>query len=187
MTDLVVSELRPTQEEGFLTKEEEAVLRKMKNKKLVFLFTTYLTLTGIIIYAWIYGVQRSYRWGPDEVARAKKLAPFLMSFLFLLLTIYFYYYFKNSIHPLIKDLKSGLKKNHYFIPGKYMPPFVAEYYLKTPLSKIPLIKVDKDFYAAIQADSTACISYAPYSKFVLSVEVDREKINFNYSVAMDDI
>jgi hypothetical protein len=187
MSNLVISELRPMQEEDIFTKEEEDVLREMKNKKLALLLTTYISLVAVLIYGGIEGVLRSYRWGPDEVARAKKLAPYLIIFCFLLLTVYFFNYFRKSIQPLMKDLKAGYKKNQFFIPGKYMPPFVPEYYVKTPLAKTPLIRIDKELYDCIHTGSTACISYAPYSKFVLSIEVDRKKINFNYSISMDDI
>lgn len=187
MSEIVSSQLRPVEEQDYLVKDEADVLTKIRNRKLVFILGTYGSLVGVLIYAWIDGFFRSFRWGPDAVKRYEHVAPYLIIFSFVILTIYFIHYYFNSVHPLIKDLKSGMKRIQFFVPGKYQTPFVAEYYLKTPLKKVPLIKIDKDFYDRIHTGSVACICFAPHSKFVLSIEVDRAKVNFNYSVAMDDI
>jgi hypothetical protein len=186
--DTFSSRFDQAKEQQNLEKEEILILKKLRNKKLLFLISAYGALLYVFIDAWTYMWGDYPYWGLDILIRFR--VPFLswfMVFLYLMATIFFTRYYFQSVHPLIKDIKLGRKDVILFQPGKYQAPFFAEYYLKTPFQKEPLIRIEKDFYDSIHDNSTGTINVSPFAKFVFSVQVDDKKIKFNYSNIIGDI
>ncbi|MER3497854.1 MAG: hypothetical protein C4308_04080 [Chitinophagaceae bacterium] len=118
--------------------------------------------------------------------RYQELAPYFYTFCFLLATGYFTRYFLKSVYPLVK-VKRKEKENYFFKPCKYKAPFIEDYYLKTTLNNMPLIHVERGFYEIIDDNSIAALYYSEHAKFILSVVVDHKRIDFNYSLVLDDL
>ena len=183
----LASSISATREQLDFTSEEQNILWRLRNRKLFFLVGTYLALSYVFIDGWTRVYPGTYFEAVKELFRFRIYPTWFLLALFIILTVYFTSYFLKSVYPLIKDLKAGKKQVIYFIPGKYQTPFFAEYYLKTPSQKTPLIRINKEMYDSIQSDSTACISMSLYSRFVFSIEVNGIKEKFNYSTAIDDL
>jgi hypothetical protein len=187
MLNLNSSEFNPAIEQQELTSEERNILWNLRNKKLFFLLGAYFSLSYVLVDAWTRVYPGTYIEAVKELFRFRIYPVWFLLFLFILLTILFTRYFLKSVYPLFKDLKAGKKQIIFFVPGKYQTPFFAEYYLKTPSQKTPLIRINKNLYDTIQNDSSAHINVSLYSRFVFSIEVNGIKEKFNYSTAIDDI
>ncbi|MDP4261899.1 MAG: hypothetical protein Q8941_05155 [Bacteroidota bacterium] len=187
MHDIISSEISPASEQQELTGEEKSILWNLRNKKLIFFIPSYLSLSYVFVEGWARVYPGTYWEAVKELFRFRIYPTWYLLFLFLILTIFFARYYLKSIHPLFKDLKAGKKQIIFFVPGKYQTPFFAEYYLKTPSQKTPLLRIDKDLYDTIQSNSAACIKISLYAKFVFSIEVNGIKEEFNYSTSFDDI
>lgn len=164
-----------------MTEEERSILVKIRNKKFRYIISTYATLTGVLLFAFIRSWSRSDRWGQDEVERFAIIAPYFYAGMFLLLTIFFSNYYLKLVHPFVKDIKKGMKEAVLFNPGKYQTPFFNEYFLVTPIKSRQRIKVSKEFFDAIQPDTPAFINKAVYSGFIFSIHIGSEAMFFNES------
>jgi hypothetical protein len=161
------------------TGEERRILTAMRNKKLIFYGGAYTTFTGILIYAWFYGNMRSYRFGEDEVERYSYVAPILISFFFIVLTIYFLRLYLQNLHPLLKDLKAGEKELIFFQPAPYKTPFFEQYYISNVPYRKKMLQVDKGFYELAIQGEQGRISIAPHSRFVFILKIGDLKIEFS--------
>ncbi len=179
MNRLSPNNIRLTGEKGFLTTEERIILEKIRNKKLLFIASTYGTLVVVLIIGWIKGWLESTHRGEEETNRFSIIAPFLIAFFFIMLTGYFIKYYIKAVHPFVLDLKRGNKELVYFTPEKYKTPFFAEYFLKTELKKKKLVRISLEMYDSIQYQSSACIYLAPVSQFVFKIVVDDKSISFS--------
>lgn len=176
----IQSELKP------LNSEEKNILRKIRQKKSKFFFSTLAGFILLIPIGYLYSITtrhvgyRSY-WELSENTRLmmRRLAPYFYSFLFLLMSGYFTYYYYTLLYPITKDLKQGMKEILYYDPGKYKTPFFEEFYIVTPLLKKTRVKIAREFYNKIEENSLAAISYSVHSHFIFSIELDDQKITFN--------
>lgn len=187
MYDVVVAEKTPILKPFTLTEDEKKILKKIRDKKLFYILSSYFALTGILLFAIIESWGKSYRYGEDEVSRFKAIAPYFYSFLFIILTAYFGNYYFKLVHPFVKDVKKGLKEVIFFQPEKFQTPFFEEYYLVTPIKGKPRIKINKELFEAIQIETTAFVSLALYSRFMFSIDINGRKMEFNDSNVRIDI
>ena len=176
-----------TREQLNFTSDEQNILWRLRNRKLLFLSGAYLSLSWVLIDVWSRVYAGNYWEAIKELFRFRIYPIWYLWGLFIILTIYFTRYFLKSVYPLIKDLKAGKKLVIYFVPGRYQTPFFAEYYLQTPSQRTPLVRISKEVYDSIRVDTTASISVSPYSRFVFSIEVNGIKQKFNFSTEIDDL
>lgn len=174
------------QEQKPLTKEEKRILTKIRDKKLLFIGSSYATMVALLVF-----VLLKY-WGDSSLYETEKqklfrtVLPWFMLFLFTILTIYFINYYLKSVHPLVKDLKGGVKELLYFPAQGYKTPFFDGYYLDTPSRKNARIRVSKDFYQLITPNTKVCMSLSLHSRFVFYVEMEGRRIEFNEKNARVD-
>ena len=79
-----------------------------------------------------------------------------------------------------------MKEAILFNPGKYQTPFFEEYFLVTPIKNRQRIKVGKEFFDAIQANTPAFINRAVYSGFIFSIQINGESMSFDESNTIID-
>ena len=176
-----------------LTVAEKNILIKIRDKKIRLLATTYATLLAILIFAWVEGPSRGSRWGrrssitEEDINRFRIVAPIVIAFFFIILTIYFINYYLKTLHPYIKDIKAGIKELLYYEPESYKTPFFETYYIKTISKKRAMVRVTKELYDAIQPGCRACISLSPSARFVFSISVDEKIMEFNEKNSILDL
>ena len=173
--DLVLnSELRP------LTEGEKNTLVFIRNKKLFYIFSTYVAFIGVLIYAWFDAKARwMNEYDEDEQARFFLLAPYAFAIIYAGITAFFLNYYFKLVHPYVKDIRKNIKELVYFRPEKYQTPLFAEYYILTPANKKPTVKINKEIFDEIDPNSSATLSLGKYSRFIFEIEVDGKKIKFN--------
>ena len=166
-----------------LTWEEKDILMKIKNRKRRFFISTLVGFLILIPIGWYLSIDRQYvglwRQNEESIHRMNKMTPYFYFFVLLLITGYFINYYFRLLHPLVKDLKKGVKEILYYDPGKYQTPFFAEYYIITPLKKKNRVKISKEFFDEIQPGAAATISYSIYSYFIFSIDINGKEIKFN--------
>ncbi len=162
-----------------LTPEEKRILKKISDKKLLFIAGSYVAFLAILVLAWIEKWFDSVGHGEEDTARFKLVAPYVFSFFFILLTVYFVNYYRKSVRPFIIDLKEGFKELLYFPAESYKTPFFNAYYIKTPSKKNAMIRVSKEMYDSIQPGVKGCLCLSPRARFVFSIDVAGKKVEFN--------
>lgn len=167
------------QEEKTLSVNEEVILQRIWKKKILFIGATYLAFVVVLVVAWVYGPEIAARNEYEERLRYEKLAPPLIIFFFVLLTVYFIRYYLRSAHPFWKDVKKGVKELIYFEPKPYKTPFFDRYYIQTISKKRAMVQISKEMYDAILPGAKACIALSPYARFVFSIHVDDKTMLFN--------
>ena len=174
------------QEQKSMSPGEIRILQMIRNKKLLFIVSSYCTFLAILALGWLYGGGRSARWGEEEVRRYRYVAPIVIAFFFIVLTIYFVNYYLKSLYPYIKDIKRGVKELLYFEPDSYKTPFFDTYYIRTVSKKNSLVRISKELYDAIQPGCKACMAISPAARFVFSIDVNGKKMEFNEKNALID-
>src|SRR5215213_3533041 len=86
-------------EKKMMTTEEKRILRVLRNRRFFFAASTYCTLSAVLIVAWIQGWAKSTKYGEEEVQRYTFIAPIVISFCFVMLTIFFSHYFYKTVFP----------------------------------------------------------------------------------------
>jgi hypothetical protein len=160
-----------------LSNGEKYILQTIRNRKLIFLLGAYVGIVGAVaqvIYNQISGLTFRFQliWFINS--------PYvLITFLLLVLTIFFIKYYFEAVHPFMKDLAKGKKEIISYKAEKYKTPYFEEFYLQTPLKKRPLIKINRELYDAIDDNCPAHISVAPFCRFVFSIDIRGHKLQFN--------
>src|SRR5689334_25253225 len=103
MPDLTPS-FNTTREQLELTSEERNILWRLRNKKLIFCAGAYLSLSYVLVEAWVRVYPGTYMEAVKELFRFRIYLTWFLLFLFLLSTGYFTWYFSKSVYPLFKDL-----------------------------------------------------------------------------------
>jgi hypothetical protein len=179
MDTLTTHDFKPTIEYIPLTREEIFTLKVARNKKLLYILSTYGMLSIVLVFAMIRGWGRAARYGEDELARVNKIGPYFFAFIFLLLTYYFIRYYFQSVHPYVKDLKEKQKKTIFFQPLRYKTPAFEEFFFTTPLEKKQLVRVSRADYEEFIAGDTFCFDTAPYSGYIFRLLKNEQKIEFS--------
>lgn len=179
-------------EQKSLTANERKSLISIRNKKGLYIGSTYLLLSGLLIFAWVNGPysggrRSKHQITQEDIDRYNVVAPIVISFLLLLLTIYFFNYYRKTLHTYIKDIKGNIKVLYYFEPESYKTPFFDTYYIKTISRKRPMVRITKELYDAIQPGCKACISMSPFARFVFTIEVEDKKMEFNEKNSILDL
>ena len=122
----------------------------------------------------------------EKLERYLYVAPIVVGFLFLVLTIYFIRYYLQTVHPYRQDLKNGMKELVYFIPEPYKTPFFETFYIRTISEQRPLVRISPELYQQVQPGSEAIMGIAPRSHFVFYIAVGNEVLEFDHRSASLD-
>jgi hypothetical protein len=179
MNSITTHGFKPTIEYIPLTGKEISVLKTTKNKKLLYILSTYGSLTIILIFAMIRGWHRSAVYSEDALARVNKIGPYFFAFFFVLLTAYFIRYYFQSVHPYIKDLREKQKKTIFFQPLRYKTPAFEEFFLTTPLEKKALVRITRYDYEEFINGDTLCFDTAPHSGYIFRLLKNEKEIKFS--------
>ena len=170
-----------------LSQRERNILKRIISQRLWFIGTTYAGLIGLLILAWIWaGLKAERRGGEEKLERYLYVAPIVVGFLFLVLTIYFIRYYLQTVHPYRQDLKNGMKELVYFIPEPYKTPFFETFYIRTISEQRPLVRISPELYQQVQPGSEAIMGIAPRSHFVFYIAVGNEVLEFDHRSASLD-
>jgi hypothetical protein len=164
---------QPATEKQPLLPEERLFLLRIWQRKTFIQLLPYTGLLLLLLFLWTNGPEnKRLQMGNAAFLQSSWILPCFFLFLFILLTLYFIRTYLKDVHPVRRDLRSGIKECIQFTPAPYQTPFFAEYYIKTPLEKLPLIRIDAETYQRITEQSTSCIVLAPNSHLVLRMELD---------------
>jgi hypothetical protein len=167
------------QEQRALTSEEARILSRIRDKKIVHIASTYLVLSFILVFAWLYGWTKTFGMKEEDAGAFDVVGPLVILFLFITLTIFFVNYYLKAVRPFVRDLKAGYKELIFFEPESYKTPFFDAYYIKTPSKKNAVIRISKEFYDSIKPGCKACLCLTPHARFPFSIDVDGKRIEFN--------
>lgn len=179
MSALTTHDFKPTIEYIPLTGEEIVVLKAAKNKKLLYILSTYGTLSIVLVFAMMRGWGRAAYYGEDGLAKVNKIGPYFFLFVFLLLTVYFVRYYFQSVHPYVKDLREKQKKTIFFQPLRYKTPAFEEFFLTTPLEKKTLVRIMRNDYEEFITGDTFCFDTAPHSGYIFRLMKNEKEIQFS--------
>jgi hypothetical protein len=179
MNAITTHDFKPTIEHIPLTRGEIFTLKAARNKKLLYILSTYGTLAIVLIFAMIRGWERAAYYSEDELASANKIGPYFFAFFFLLLTVYFVRYYFQPVHPYVKDLREKQKKTIFFQPLHYKTPAFEEFFLTTPLDKKPLVRIYRADYEEFITGDTLCFDTAPHSGYIFRLLKNEKEIKFS--------
>lgn len=172
-----------------LGNEERATLKRIRDKKLFFWLGAFLALIAILAFGYFFsldeqehGSRRNFletSGSEDRAAKFQRIAPYALLFFFVCLCIYFIRYYLRSVNPFMKDFKHDKKKVIQFQPESYKTPYFDTFYLRTNSPKKPMLRISREMYKAIQPGVTGVLCMLPNSRFVLSLKVGTETMEFN--------
>lgn len=163
------------------------MLKKQRDRQLLFFIPPYIVLAGIVTYLWSSGVDslnagRSrymrMEFSEDDAMRFRVVAPYAFSFFLLLGTIYFGRVFFLVILPIMKDIKSAGKSLVYYIPDKNPMPFFNKYYLSSPLYNKRQIQVSREDFESIPDNTEICLEIGAVSQTVLRLQYNNRDLKF---------
>jgi hypothetical protein len=157
-----------------------------RNKQLRFLVFSYIPLALILAYVYLSGPGIVYRDShypkheidDEDIANFNLVAPYVCSFLFVLLTAYFVSYYLSSAALLVKDLKGNVKRIVFVNPEKTEMGFFNKYYVTSPISKKQQISLSKDAFQNISNDELLALDLAPNSLEILRITSKEKEILF---------
>jgi len=179
MNTIISSEIKSNTELQPLTKAELNILKSIRNKRLFYILSSYIALVTVLLNAWEKDWLNIIFIKKEDLTKFGKFGPYFTLLLFLLLTIFFVSFYFRTVHPLIKDIRKGMKSIIYFKPEIFKTPFFVEYYIITPIKKKQRIKINTELYNNILINDLASISLVPYSCFVFEIEVGKKEMTFN--------
>ena len=179
MNSITTHDFKPTIEYIPLTGKEISVLKTAKNKKLLYILSTYGSLTIVLIFAMIKGWTNAYAYGEGELVRVNKIGPYFFLFIFILLTAYFIRYYFQSVHPYVKDLREKQKKTIFFQPLRYKTPAFEDFFLTTPIEKKALVRITRYDYEEFITGDTLCFDTAPHSGYIFRLLKNEKEIKFS--------
>ena len=169
-----------------LTNENRKILITLRNRKLKYLLTTYLSLLCVLAMAWVIAVsgglnRKSVLLNNSVKVEAKKaqiVAPVLFSFFILVLTIFFLKYYFQTVHRYNKDIKANLKNIIEFESTKYSMPVFNRYYLKTPVEQKQVVEISKDIYESLKDHEKLFFEIAPFSSHIFDLKKGDRSISY---------
>lgn len=169
-----------------LTAGELRVLTVKRNKRAVFLLSSYATL----LFLFIYGIGPRYYLAmkgisPPGLRRSHldpklvvKVAPILFIFLVSMISYFIIGDFLKTAYKLHKDIRKGQKEIISFIPSKIPMPYFKRYFLNTPFSSKPQIEISEKTFYSIADDNYLVAEIAPESNYIFSIYLNNELIEF---------
>ncbi len=162
-----------------LNEAEREILIKVRLKKTIFLLSAYLAIVAVVVIAYMTGwVGKDYV-SIEKMRRIRFATGILSLFFLVLLSIFFGVYYYRTVYPYTRDLKKGMKTISWFYPTGYKTPYFDKFFLKTGSRKKPMMSIPRELYDAIRPGVLACILFAPTSRFVLSLDIDGWRLEFN--------
>lgn len=168
-----------SREQVALSPDERKVLAGVRRKKMIFLISAYAALAAILAFVYITGDIKTTGLSVEKATRYKNATHGFSIIIFLLLTIVFIFVYIKTIHPYTRDLKKGMKTVSWFYPAAYKTPYFDSFFLKTGSRKKPMLSISREMWDAIRPGVLACILFAPASRFVLSLDIDGWRMEFN--------
>jgi hypothetical protein len=177
-----------SQAEKPLSAKDIQLLKNNRNKQFLFLLSAYLPLVCIGIFVLLEGPQSlnegrhssNYQVHLNAKLRSRfwTVAPYVLSFFFIMLTFYFGKLYFQTIRPLNMDLKKGMKDLFFFKPAKNPMAFFNKYYLSTPLYNNQQIEVSREDFENIATTDELCLEVGPASKYILRLMNREKEINY---------
>ena len=164
-----------------LSPEERVILAKIRMKKTLFLLGAYMAIIAVILLASLTSWVGNENITIEKAKRYQLTTVLLSGFFLILLTVFFVIYYFKTVYPYTRDLKTGLKTVSWFYPAAYKTPYFDNFFLKTGSRKKPMFAIPRELYDAIRPGVLACILFAPSSRFVLSLDIDGWRLEFNES------
>jgi hypothetical protein len=170
-------------EETDLSAEDILILKGKINQQLKILLPAFLALTGIGLYVWMAGPdnmprKRYLHLNEDDKQRFWIVAPYVVSFFWLSILIYFSKVYLQTIQPLLKDIKAGKKKFLFFEPKKTAMPVFNKYFVATPIYQTQQIEINREDFENIIEPYLLHIEVAPHSTYILRLKKDNTEINY---------
>jgi hypothetical protein len=166
-------------EQAELTDAERRILSRVRFKKTFFLVVAYIAILAVITLVCLTGWIKSSGTSMEQVERFQRATIGLASVCFVLFTTIFIVYYFKTVHPYTRDLRRGLKTVSWFYPVAYKTPFFDSFFLKTGSKKKPMMPIRKELFDAIRPGVLGCILFAPSSRFVLLLDIDGYRMEFN--------
>jgi hypothetical protein len=159
-----------------LSAEDRLQLLNLRNRKRLYLFSTYGVFLLVFSYAWLYGFSGGR--GHIKPEQFERVAPIFFSFSFILLTVFFVRYWMQTVHQFNKDLRRNEKEVIEFACTKYQMGFFNRYYLKTPLEKKQVVEISKETFEKLFPAQNLVFEVAPYSKTIFNLKAGGENIHY---------
>ena len=162
-----------------LTTADREIISKVRRKKTLFMLKAYLALIVILLIIFLTALIKPAGASDETIQKYQRPAFILTLSGFLLFTSIFIIHYYRRIIPYSKDLKTGLKTVSWFYPVSYKTPFFEHFFLKTGSPKKPMLPITKVLYDSIQPGVLAYIVFAPASKFLLLLDINGHRIEYN--------
>ena len=160
-------------------KEDISILKNRRNAKLRYIISTYIALLSLLGMGLVIGYMNAYAGlAGFDIVLINRVAPVFFSFLTILLTYFFYKFYRQVVHPLNKDLKSGSKQLIWFNTKKYAMPFFNRYYLYIPLTTRPQVEIGKEDFFMLPEDACMTLETGKNSEYILRINFNDTKIDF---------
>lgn len=168
-----------SREQIALNDTDRTLLAKARKKKTIFLLTAYAAIAVILFVIYLTGNIRGSKNSSEIFEKHHRATLILTASSFVILTILFIIHYIRAIYPYTKDLKHGMKTVSWFYPAGYKTPFFDHFFLKTGSVKKPMLPIPKYAFDAIQPGVLACIMFAPFSRFLLSLDINGFLVEYN--------
>lgn len=169
-----------------MTAQDISILKARRNSLVKFMILAYIPLALVILYQMLLGVNGIGRRrvtgpleiGDDDISNYEAAAPYVFTFCFLALTIYFLKYFFDMLMPILKDIRRNEKQQLNFKVEKNDMSAFSRYYIIIPVRKNQEIQVSAEDFHAINASELLTLEIAPRSCMILGLLQKNRFIDF---------
>ncbi len=168
-----------------LTKIDLQTLIKRKNDFSFLAISTYIIISSICLYVWLSKPSsnnvdnKSFRvfFTNSDKEVFQESIRYASLIIFLIATFFFLKFIKQSLIPLIKDIRGRQKLMLYFFPIKTIDSEPISYNLSIPLKKLLKVEVSKEEFESFTDKEVLTLETTPFSAFFLSLNKGTLKLN----------
>jgi hypothetical protein len=164
--------------EDSLSDTDKSMLHQKKNRQLRFIWVSYVPLSLILLFVFVYGSNLIFRKRgtlpkheitEEELSMFNTVAPYFCGFMFLILSAYFTRFYLQSVAPFSRDIKENKKLLATVEVEKINMGMFNKYYILTPMQKNRQLLISKDGFESMQEGDPVVFEIAPNSGEILRV------------------
>lgn len=160
-----------------ITDAEIQSLNSKRNDQLFFSLIAYIIIIVLCLFFWksnniSYNLDnKSFRinFSKSETEAFQQAVPYICILIISVATIFFIRFLRQTILPLSRDIKKGIKLLVYFTPERSAKKINDIYYLDIPFLKSQQLELTKEEYEKIGNKEELCLEITPNAMRFLSL------------------
>lgn len=169
-----------------LNDAEIETLNSRKNDQLFISIITYIIIIFICYFFWNRNNEsmnldnKSFRinFSKSETEAFKEIIPYICYGIVFVTSYFFLKFIRQTIIPLYRDIKNGIKLQIFFIPAKSPIRISGVYYLALPFLKSQQVQLSSNEYENIGHNEELCLEITPTAIHFISLHKGEKLIKY---------